>query len=108
MIFELSLVLFICSYKVILRQCFTLCLSFCLVQCINHNLSLFSLIKRHVILSVPIPSSVLGAKILESNYATASEFLVSPVALSIFFYISSQACSFVKQSQIPSHAKIMN
>jgi len=72
------------------------------------SLSLFRLIKIHVILSVPIPSSVFGARIFSRIFATASESAVGPFELSIFSYISSQASSLLRQSQIPSHAKIIN
>jgi len=49
------------------------------------------LIKMHVILSVPIPSSVFGARIFAKIAATASESAVGPFDSSIFFYIKSQA-----------------
>lgn len=62
----------------------------------------------HVILSVPIPSSVFGARIFAKIAATASESAVGPFDSSIFFYIKSQASWLVRQSQIPSHAKIIN
>jgi hypothetical protein len=61
-----------------------------------------------VILSVPIPSSVFGARIFARIAATASESLVGPLETSIFSYIKAQASSFERQSQIPSHAKIIN
>ena len=62
----------------------------------------------HVILSVPIPSSVFGARIFDKIAATASESFVGPFEASIFSYIKAQASSLLRQSQIPSHAKIMN
>ena len=62
----------------------------------------------HVILSVPIPSSVFGARIFPKIAATASESAVGPFDASIFSYIKAQASSLLRQSQIPSHAKIIN
>lgn len=47
-----------------------------------------NLIKMQVILSVPIPSSVLGAKILLSISPTASESADGPDALSIYSCIA--------------------
>jgi len=77
---------------------------------INHNLhemlSFLSLINIHVILSVPRPSSVFGAKISPSNSPTGS--LVLLCFLSNFFLKLSTAYSFVRQSHIPSQAFIIN
>ena len=61
-----------------------------------------------VILSVPIPSSVFGARIYAKIAATASESLVGPLERLILSNIKAQASSFERQSQIPSHAKIIN
>ena len=62
----------------------------------------------HVILSVPIPSSVFGARIDAKIFATASESAVGPFESLILSYILAQASSLVRQSQIPSQAKIIN
>jgi len=51
---------------------------------------------------------VFGARIFDKIFATASEAAVGPLAASIYVYICAHASSFVRQSQIPSHAKIMN
>lgn len=61
-----------------------------------------------VILSVPIPSSVFGARIYDKIAATASESAVGPFDASIFVYIYWHASSLERQSQIPSHANITN
>jgi len=61
-----------------------------------------------VILSVPMPSSVFGAKISPSNSATGSEWFDFPNFLfDSFLSIVATASSLVRQSQIPSQARIM-
>ena len=73
-----------------------------------------SIIRIHVILSVPIPSSVFGARILASIFATTLDaFVLLDLSTTILsFSIPSpnyeHASSLVRQSQIPSQAKIMN
>ena len=51
---------------------------------------------------------MFGARIFAKIAATASESFVGPLEASIFSYINAQASSFERQSQIPSHAKIIN
>jgi hypothetical protein len=55
---------------------------------LTQSLSLFKLIKMQVILSVPIPSSVFGARIFDKIAATASESAVGPFDPSIFSCIN--------------------
>ena len=59
-------------------------------------------------LSVPIPSEVSGAKI-ESNIYSTGSWTVSAVILfyDVRTFNSYTHLSFVRQSQIPSHARII-
>lgn len=60
-------------------------------------------------LSVPRPSFVSGAKISSSNSATGVLwFVLSYVFFASFISIFFTASSFVRQSQMPSQARIIN
>lgn len=73
----------------------------------HEMLSFLRTINIHVILSVPIPSSVFGAKI--SSNIVSTGVLVGKFLLSFnFFYIVVQAYSLSRQSHIPSQAFIIN
>ena len=76
---------------------------------INHcKFELFSFMIMAVILSVPIPSSVLTAQIYSRMDSTTGQIFESfGVNSFIFSLISLQHYSLDKQSQIPSHATIM-
>lgn len=72
------------------------------------TLAFLNFIRIAVMLSVPMPSSVFGARISFSICSTGEE--ITSLSYILFNFLSnfSTASSFVRQSQMPSQAKRMN
>ena len=68
------------------------------------------MIRMPVMLSVPMPSSVLGARMSSNISDTMVSGLLYLFALCFlsFSFIVAQHSSFVRQSQMPSQASMMN